>query len=67
VRKNRIFSAIVIFMLCFQFAVGLADVFNMAPVPLQVLHLFGADLLWISLVLLVAGIAAPQTREDVTS
>jgi len=67
VRKNRVFSGIVIFMLCFQFAVGLLDIIANAPVTLQVLHLFGADFFWICLVLLVAGVAAPQTERSDTA
>jgi cytochrome c oxidase assembly protein subunit 15 len=62
IRKNRIFSGIVIALLCFQFAIGLVDVVSLAPVQLQVLHLFGADLFWIALVLLVAGVAMPQSE-----
>jgi cytochrome c oxidase assembly protein subunit 15 len=60
IRKNRIFSGVVIGLLSYQFAIGLVDVISLAPMTLQVLHLFGADLLWISLVLLVAGVAMPQ-------
>ncbi|MEO8197404.1 MAG: COX15/CtaA family protein [Thermoanaerobaculia bacterium] len=36
-----------------QFAIGLATLAFLAPVPLQLLHLLGADLVWISGVLLV--------------
>jgi len=36
-----------------QFAVGLLTLAFLAPVPLQLLHLLGADLVWISGVLLV--------------
>ncbi len=37
-----------------QIALGVADVLLLAPTWLQVLHLLGADLLWISLVVLTA-------------
>jgi cytochrome c oxidase assembly protein subunit 15 len=37
-------------LLLLQIALGLADMFALAPVVLQVLHLLGADLLWIALV-----------------
>jgi heme A synthase len=36
-----------------QFAIGLLTVVLLAPVPLQLLHLLGADLVWIASVLLV--------------
>ena len=42
----------VIVLLGFQIVLGLADVALLAPVWLQVLHLLGADLLWISMVVL---------------
>ncbi len=41
-------------LLVLQFVLGLADVLLLAPVPLQLLHLGGADLLWIALVTLSA-------------
>jgi cytochrome c oxidase assembly protein subunit 15 len=37
-------------LLLLQIALGLADLFALAPVSLQVLHLLGADLFWIALV-----------------
>jgi heme A synthase len=37
-----------------QYAVGLANVMLLAPIPMQLLHLVMADLVWISLVLLAA-------------
>ena len=36
-------------LLLLQIALGLADLFALAPVALQVLHLLGADLFWIAL------------------
>ncbi len=44
----------VVLLLGFQIALGLADVTLLAPVWLQVLHLFGADLLWATMVVLSA-------------
>ncbi len=38
-------------LLAFQFILGLADVYLLAPLSLQVLHLLGADLLWAALVI----------------
>lgn len=37
-------------LLALQVVLGLADLFALAPVTLQVLHLLGADLFWIALV-----------------
>jgi cytochrome c oxidase assembly protein subunit 15 len=37
-------------LLLLQIALGLADMFALAPIALQVLHLLGADLFWIALV-----------------
>jgi heme A synthase len=41
-------------LLVLQYALGIADIFLLAPLWLQILHLLGADLFWIALVLLVA-------------
>lgn len=38
-------------LLAFQTVLGVADVLALAPLSLQVLHLLGADLLWIALVI----------------
>ena len=37
-------------LLALQLVLGVADVLTLAPVTLQVLHLLGADLLWVALV-----------------
>jgi cytochrome c oxidase assembly protein subunit 15 len=37
-------------LLLFQFVLGIADMVALAPITLQILHLLGADLLWIALV-----------------
>ena len=42
-----------------QLVLGVADVLTLAPVPLQVLHLLGADLLWIALVFSAADVLRP--------
>jgi cytochrome c oxidase assembly protein subunit 15 len=49
-------SAIVAALLCLQFALGIADVLLLAPTWMQIVHLLGADLYWIALVLLAANI-----------
>ena len=43
-----------------QFVLGTADVLLLAPTWLQVLHLLGADLYWIALVAVCAGVLFPQ-------
>ena len=46
-----------------QIALGVADVFWLAPLSLQVLHLLGADLLWVALVVVSADlILHPDAR-----
>ena len=41
-------------LLVFQFALGLLDMLLLAPVWMQIVHLFGADLYWVALVVLAA-------------
>jgi cytochrome c oxidase assembly protein subunit 15 len=47
-------AVLVLGLLVLQMGLGIADVTLLAPVWMQVLHLLGADLLWIALVLLAA-------------
>jgi cytochrome c oxidase assembly protein subunit 15 len=47
-------ALLVLCLLVLQMGLGIADVTLLAPVWMQVLHLLGADLLWIALVLLAA-------------
>jgi cytochrome c oxidase assembly protein subunit 15 len=56
---NRI-AAIVLSLLGFQFALGIADILLLAPVWMQILHLLGADLYWLALVVLAATVVWPQ-------
>ena len=53
-------AAIVVALLAFQFALGLADVLLLAPVWMQILHLLGADLYWVALVSLATAVMWPQ-------
>ena len=46
-------------LLAAQFALGILDVLLLAPTWLQILHLFGADVYWITLVTLCASILWP--------
>ena len=48
-------------LLGFQFALGLADVLLLAPVWMQILHLLGADLYWVGLVIMAAAVVWPKT------
>jgi cytochrome c oxidase assembly protein subunit 15 len=57
-------AAIVVALLAFQFALGLADVLLLAPVWMQILHLLGADLYWVALVALAAAVAWPQQTSN---
>jgi heme a synthase len=59
---NRQLSALVLLLLAAQFALGLLDVFLLAPAWLQVAHLLGADVLWAALVVLTARLTI-QPRE----
>jgi cytochrome c oxidase assembly protein subunit 15 len=52
-------AGVVLSLLCFQFALGLADVLLLAPVWMQILHLLGADLYWVALVVLATMVAWP--------
>jgi heme a synthase len=49
-------AGLVVGLLVFQFALGLADVLLLAPVWMQIIHLLGADLYWIALVSLAAAV-----------
>jgi len=51
---NRGLSITVAGLLLIQYALGVADIALLAPTWMQMLHLLGADLLWISLIVLVA-------------
>lgn len=51
-----------LWLLALQFCLGTADVLLLAPVWLQLLHLFGADLYWVALVVLCARMAFPAGR-----
>ena len=51
---NRRLSALVVGLLAVQYVLGALDVWLLAPVWMQVLHLLGADVLWSVLVVLTA-------------
>ena len=56
----------VVLLLGFQIILGLADVTLLAPVWMQVLHLLGADMLWVALILLTARICL-HSRTDLVA
>jgi cytochrome c oxidase assembly protein subunit 15 len=55
-------ASVVMALLGFQFALGVADVLLLAPVWMQILHLLGADLYWVALVTLSAVVIWPKAR-----
>jgi heme a synthase len=57
-------AGLVLALLGFQFALGVADVLLLAPVWMQILHLLGADLYWVALVLLTAIVVWPSASAD---
>jgi cytochrome c oxidase assembly protein subunit 15 len=56
----------VIGLLLAQFALGIADVILLAPAWMQLLHLLGADLYWVALVLLAAETVWPASHDEST-
>jgi heme a synthase len=58
-RENRALSGLVLILLGAQLALGGLDVVLLAPVWLQLAHLFGADVLWVALVVLTARVTLP--------
>jgi heme a synthase len=53
-RADRALGRAVLLLLALQCGFGIADVVLLAPVWLQIVHLLGADVLWVSLVVLTA-------------
>jgi heme a synthase len=60
---NRKLSALVVGLLAVQYVLGALDVWLLAPVWMQVVHLLGADLLWSALVVLTARLTLLPVRE----
>jgi len=48
-----------------QIVIGCLDVLLLAPTTLQVVHLFSADIFWISLVALAVPMLWPQATESI--
>jgi cytochrome c oxidase assembly protein subunit 15 len=62
VRKAALGVAVLVAL---QVTTGLVNVWLLAPVWMQILHLLLADLVWIGLVLLTAGTLAPRAEGSV--
>ena len=60
----RTLTTCVLSLLAFQFTLGLLDIALLAPVWLQIVHLFGADLYWVALVTLAAATLWPPTPHN---
>lgn len=50
---------LVVWLLIAQFVLGITDVVLLAPTWMQIVHLLGADLYWVALVMLAAGVVWP--------
>jgi cytochrome c oxidase assembly protein subunit 15 len=59
-------AGLVLALLGFQFALGVADVLLLAPVWMQILHLLGADLYWVALVVLTVAVVWPSVSANAT-
>jgi heme a synthase len=51
-------------LLLLQYGLGIADVVLLAPTWMQIVHLFGADLLWTALIVLTARLCLEPSSED---
>jgi heme A synthase len=56
VPRARRASSFVTVAVIFQIALGFVNLFLLAPIPLQVMHLLAADLLWIGVIVLSASV-----------
>lgn len=54
---------VLLVLLASQFVLGIADVLAVAPLSLQLLHLFGADLLWVALVCTAAEVLLQPAQQ----
>ena len=60
-------ARVVATLLALQFVLGIGDVLLLAPIWMQVLHLLGADLYWIALILLTSAVFWPAGRNSLAS
>jgi cytochrome c oxidase assembly protein subunit 15 len=63
---NRV-ARIVQALLVAQFVLGIGDVLLLAPTWLQIVHLLGADLYWVALVVLAAGVIWNRSPVNATA
>jgi heme A synthase len=61
----KLFAAIVAGLFFIQLGAGLLNLILLAPIWMQLVHLFLADMVWISLVLLAASVLSGESREQV--
>ena len=59
------FARVVLGLLLLQFALGVADVLLLAPAWMQLIHLLGADLYWVALLLLAVDIVWPTSAVSI--
>jgi cytochrome c oxidase assembly protein subunit 15 len=59
----RWLGSAVLCLLGIQFGLGVTDVLLLAPAWMQIVHLLGADLFWVTLVILAARIVWPETGD----
>lgn len=64
--NNRPLATVVVSLLLLQYLLGLADVLLLAPTWMQIVHLLGADLLWIALVVLTARLCVQPKQVSYT-
>ena len=64
---NRGLSAVVLVLLATQYVLGVLDVVLLAPLWLQVLHLLGADALWVALIVLTARLTLQPAEQEQVS
>jgi cytochrome c oxidase assembly protein subunit 15 len=56
-------SNLILALLAIQFVLGIGDVILLAPTWMQILHLLGADLYWVALVVLSASVLWPARQQ----
>ena len=61
---NRRLAGFVVGLLALQYVLGALDVWLLAPVWMQVIHLLAADVLWTSLVVLTARLTLMPSRKE---
>jgi heme a synthase len=60
---ERKMATVVVLLLALQYGLGVADLALLAPVWMQIVHLLGAYLLWIALVVLAARVCVVNTTQ----